>query len=145
MQGDLMPCDDALRKAENMFDRVDDLDIASRYFTVSEFNRLAGSCYLHLDLPQRAETILSKTISALASNQKSQAIALGNLTLSLIRQDKLDEAASVMHRTIDVVESTRGGGGLNLAFAAGRELREWRAESWAQDINDRLLSLMVAN
>ncbi|RKN56421.1 transcriptional regulator, partial [Streptomyces klenkii] len=57
---------------------------------------------------------------------------------------KLDEAAATMHRTIDAVELTRGGGGLNLAFAAGRELREWRQEPWVQDVNDRLLALMAA-
>jgi hypothetical protein len=49
-----------------------------------------------------------------------------------------------MHRTIDAVELTRGGGGLNLAFAAGRELRQWRQEPWVHDINDRLLALMAA-
>jgi hypothetical protein len=84
------------------------------------------------------------TTKALAGKKKSQAIALGNLTLSLIRQRKLDEAAATMHRTIDAVELTRGGGGLNLAFAAGRELRQWGDEVWVQDINDRLLALMVA-
>ena len=34
---------------------------------------------------------------------------------------------------------------LNLVFAAGRELRPWRHEAWAQDVNDRLLALMTAN
>jgi hypothetical protein len=63
--------------------------------------------------------------------------------LALIRQRKLDEAAASMHQTIDTVQVTRGGGGLNLAFAAGRELRQWRSESWVQDINDRLLALMA--
>jgi hypothetical protein len=33
---------------------------------------------------------------------------------------------------------------INLVFAAGRELREWRTEVWVQDINDRLLALMAA-
>jgi hypothetical protein len=85
------------------------------------------------------------TVRALSGRQKSQAIALGNLTLSLIRQRKLDEAAAMMHRTIDTVELTRGGGGLNLAFTAGRELRQWRQERWVQDINDRLFDLMAAS
>ena len=144
MIGALKECEDALRKAEAQFDRVSADDVAAPYYTVNEFNRLAGSCYLFLDLPERAEPILRTTTRALASKKKSQAIALGNLTLALIRQGKLDEAAGAMHRTIDAVELTRGGGGLNLAFSAGRELRQWRNESWAQDINDRLLALMAA-
>ena len=49
-----------------------------------------------------------------------------------------------MHRAIDAVDLTRGAGGLNLVFAAGRELRAWRNESWVQDIQDRLLALMAA-
>jgi 5-formyltetrahydrofolate cyclo-ligase len=118
-------------------------DLAAPYYTVNEFNRLAGSCYLFLDRPERAEPILRTTTRALASKKKSQAIALGNLALALIRQEKLDEAAGVIHRTIDAVELTRGGGGLNVAFAAGRELRPWRNEPWAQDINDRLVALMA--
>jgi hypothetical protein len=97
---------------------------------------------LALDLPERAEPILRMTSRALAAKKKSQAIALGNLTLAFIRQGKLDEAAATMHRTIDAVELTRGGGGLNLAFSAGRELRQWRSEAWALEINDRLLALM---
>lgn len=144
MTGDVRACEEVLKKAEAQFDRVGADDVAAEYYTINEFNRLAGSCYLYLDLPERAEPILRSTARALSAKKKSQAIALGNLTLSLIRQRKLDEAAATMHRTIDAVELTRGGGGLNLAFAAGRELRQWRQESWVQDINDRLLALMAA-
>ncbi|MEU3458574.1 helix-turn-helix domain-containing protein [Streptomyces sp. NPDC006733] len=144
MSGDLKSCEKALTKAEAQLDQVGADDVAAEYYTINEFSRLSGSCYLFLNLPERAEPILRMTARALAAKQKSQAIALGNLTLSLIRQRKLDEAATTMHRTIDAVELTRGGGGLNLAFAAGRELRQWRHEPWVQDVNDRLLALMAA-
>lgn len=144
MSADLKACEHALQDAEAQFDRVDANDIAAHYYTVNEFTRLAGSCYLFLDRPDRAEPVLRTTVDALAAKKKSQAIALGNLTLALIRQGKADEAAATMHRTIDSVELTRGGGGLNLAFAAGREMRQWRQEPWVQEINDRLLALMAA-
>ncbi|MFI5900472.1 helix-turn-helix domain-containing protein [Streptomyces cyaneofuscatus] len=144
MTGARTECESALKKAEAQFDRVDADDVAAQYYTVNEFNRLSGSCYLFLGLPELAEPILRMTTRALAGKKKSQAIALGNLTLALIRQGKLDEAASAMHRTIDAVELTRGGGGLNLAFSAGRELKQWRQEPWAQEINDRLFALMAA-
>lgn len=143
-RGELTDCEGALKKAESQFDRVNPDDVAAPYYTINEYTRLAGSCYLFLDLPERAEPILRMTTRALAAKKKSQAIALGNLTLSLIRQRKLDEAAAAMHRTIDAVELTRGGGNLNLALSAGRELRQWRIEPWAQEINDRLLALMAA-
>ncbi|MER5492975.1 helix-turn-helix transcriptional regulator [Streptomyces sp. NPDC002490] len=144
MAGAHADCEKALRKAEAQFDRVDTDDVAAQYYTVNEFNRLSGSCYLFLGLPELAEPILRTTTRALAGKKKSQAIVLGNLTLALIRQGKLDEAVHAMHRTIDAVELTRGGGGLNLAFSAGRELKQWRQEPWAQEFNDRLFALMAA-
>ncbi|RAY10670.1 hypothetical protein DPM19_33995 [Actinomadura craniellae] len=76
--------------------------------------------------------------------KKSDAIVLANLGLAYIRQRKLDEAVGSLHEAIDVLEATRGGGGLNLAFAAGRELRPWQRERTVQEINDRLLGLMSA-
>jgi hypothetical protein len=48
-----------------------------------------------------------------------------------------------LHRAIDVVEQTWGGGGLNLIFAAGRELRPWRKAAVVQDVHERLLTLMA--
>lgn len=145
MTGARTETEGSLRKAEYHLERVTSDDTAAEYFTINEFNRLAGSCYLFLGLPARAEPILRATASALIGKKKSQSIALGNLTLSLIRQDKRDEADVVMHQTIDAVEQIRGGGGLNVAFQAGRELRPWRSEPWVQDINDRLLALMAAS
>ncbi|OOC54538.1 MULTISPECIES: helix-turn-helix domain-containing protein [Nocardiopsis] len=144
MMGSLKACEDALAKAEAQFDRTHPDDVAAEHYTVNEYNRLAGSCYLFLGLPERAEPILRMTTRSLAEKKKSQAIAYANLALALIRQQKLDEAGAIMHRTIDAVELTRGGGGLNLAFTAGQELRQWRHEPWAQDIQDRLLALMAA-
>lgn len=144
MAGHLKSCEEALAKAEAQFDRMHSDDVAAKYYTVNEYNRLAGSCYLFLGLPERAEPILRMTARSLADKKKSQATAYANLALALIRQQKLDEAGAIMHRTIDAVELTRGGGELNLAFTAGQELRQWRHEPWAQDIQDRLLALMAA-
>ena len=68
---------------------------------------------------------------------------LGNLALALIRQGDLDEAAGRLQEAIDVIELNRGGGGLNIVFSAGREMRPWRAVPVVQDACDRLLSLMA--
>jgi hypothetical protein len=51
----------------------------------------------------------------------------------------------VLHRAIDLLEVSRGGGGLNLVSAAVRELHPWRHEPLAQDVNERLLALMTLN
>ena len=144
MNGERHLCEAALSEAEAQIGENSAADVAAGYYSITEYNRLAGSCYLFLGLPEAAEPILDRAAKSLAGT-KSHAIALGNLTLALIRQRKLRDAADAMHRTIDAVELTRGGGGLNLVFAAGRELRPWRNEAWAQDVNDRLLALMTAN
>ena len=145
MTGDLRRCEDALKQAEQQFELVNANDVATEYYSINEFNRLAGSCYLFLGLPARAEPILEATAAGLGPKKKSQAIALANLTLALIRQKKPDEAAATLHRAIDSVEQTRGGGALNLVFTAGRELKPWRSETWVQDLNDRLLALMASS
>ncbi len=75
--------------------------------------------------------------------QKVSALVLGNLALAYIQQRKLDEATATLHEAIDVVERTRGGGGVNIIYAAGHELRPWRQEPQVHAVHDRLLALMA--
>ena len=44
---------------------------------------------------------------------------------------------------MDVIELNWGGGGLNIVFEAGRELRRWRDLPVVQSVHDRLLTLMA--
>jgi hypothetical protein len=71
MTGDLTSCEQALQRAETQFDRVSADDVAAEYYTVNEFSRLSGSCYLFLDLPERAEPILRATARSLTSSSDS--------------------------------------------------------------------------
>jgi hypothetical protein len=48
-----------------------------------------------------------------------------------------------MHSAIDLLEHTRGGGGMTVVFGAARELYPFRNETVVQDIHDRLLGLMA--
>lgn len=137
-------CEQALSLADSHFDRIETADPAREVFSPAQHGRLAGSCYLALGDSKRAQRILEAAAQELRDRSKSQAIVLGNLTLSCIRQGKLDEAAVALHRAIDVVELTRGGGGLNILFSAGRELRSWLHLPPVQDAYDRLLGLMAA-
>lgn len=137
-------CEQALIQAESHFGQIGTADAAIDLFSPAQYGRLAGSCHLFLDEPERAQPILEQTAAALQDRSKSQAIVLGNLALARIRQEKLDEAAAALHSAIDVVEMTWGGGGLNIVFDAGRELRPWRHVPVVQDVYDRLLALMSA-
>ncbi len=144
MLGDARRCDDALGAAEERFARISPGDPAGTLFSPSDYGRLAGSCYLFLGMPAKAESILDTTRQLPRDGRKSTAILLGNLALSGIRQRNVDGAVIRLHEAIDVVEVNRGGGGLNLVFRAARELGPWRNERIVREANDRLLNLMVA-
>jgi DNA-binding XRE family transcriptional regulator len=144
MLGQRRPCEQALGRAEAQFEQIDQSDAAIDLYSPTQFGRLAGSCYLFLKDAKRAQPILEETARGLHDRSKSQAIVLGNLTLAAIRQGNAEEAAARLHEAIDVIELTWGGGGLNIVFGAGRELRQWRTLPIVHDVYDRLLGLMAA-
>lgn len=144
MLGEARLCEQMLGRAEAVFGGIEEADAAIELYSPTQFGRLAGSCYLFLKDAKRAQPVLEETARALHDRSKSRAIVLGNLTLACIRQQNLEEAAARLHEAIDVVELTWGGGGLNIVFGAGRELRPWRTLPVVQDAYDRLLGLMAA-
>jgi len=144
MLGRRQDCEQALSEAEACFERIGNADDAADLYSPTHHGRLAGSCYLFLGDAKRAEPILADSARSLGDRPKSQAIVLGNLALARIRQQKLDEAAATLHSAMDVIEMTWGGGGLNIVFDVGRELRPWLKVPVVQDVYDRLLTLMAA-
>jgi hypothetical protein len=144
MLGDQHACEAALGQAEARFAKAHDHDVAGFLCSPSQFDRMAGSCYLFLGDHRRAQKVLEKTARGIRRQNKSRAIVLGNLSLAHLRQGELDAATAALHEAIDVVEATRGGGGMNIVFDAGKELRRWRAEHAVAEVYDRLLSLMTA-
>lgn len=145
MLGERTGCDRALDAALGELERGDESDVAGEYLTQSEIDRMAGSCYLFLDLPKRAETTLRGVAQTLATKKKSQSIVLGNLSLACIRQGNLDAGVDALHQAIDALETARGGGGLNVAFTAGQALGPWRQEQPVHEVNDRLFALMTTS
>lgn len=143
MVGDARQCESALAAAECSFNNVRATDNAAHLFSETQFDRLAGSCYLFLGDHRRAQRILDTAAHAMAAQSKSRAIVLGNLSLAHLHQHDLDVAAARLHDAIDVLEATRGGGGLNIVSNAVRKLRRWRGEPVVHDIYDRMLSLMT--
>ncbi|MGC9665557.1 helix-turn-helix transcriptional regulator [Planosporangium sp. 12N6] len=144
MLGEARSCGEALAAAETHFGRVRPDDPATALFCPSQHGRLVGSCWLSLGRPDKAELVLDATRQLPQSRRKATAIVLGNLALASIRQRDIDSATARLHEAIDVVEQTRGGGGLNIVFTAARELRPWRNEPTVLEVNDRLLTLMTA-
>ncbi|WP_327367029.1 helix-turn-helix transcriptional regulator [Streptomyces sp. NBC_01217] len=137
-------CERALARAERQLGRADGSDAAADLVSPTQFGRLAGSCYLSLGDHRRAETLLTSTAKKLRDRRKSRAIVLGNLTLAHIRQREVEAAVASLTEAIAELETTRGGGGMNIVFGAARELRPWRQEPLVAEVHDRLLALMTA-
>ncbi|MFD6326359.1 helix-turn-helix transcriptional regulator [Streptomyces sp. NPDC058442] len=137
-------CERALSRAERQLDHADGSDAAADLVSPTQFGRLAGSCYLSLGDHRRAETLLTSTAEKLRDRRKSRAIVLGNLTLARIRQHDVEAGVASLTEAITELETTRGGGGMNIVFGAARELRPWRQEPLVAEVHDRLLGLMTA-
>ena len=140
--GEQRQCEAALAEADRSFTQVDPADVAAELYSPSQLGRLAGSCYLRLGSPERAQVALERAGQLLSEHSKSSAIVFGNLALSSIRQQQPDEACAALHRALDVVGTTWGGGGLNVVFAAIGELRPWRTLPAVQQVTDRVIDLM---
>ncbi|MEW2498488.1 helix-turn-helix transcriptional regulator [Streptomyces nodosus] len=143
MLGEAKDCERNLAAARQQLEQTDRTDPAADMFSLAQFNRLAGSCYLSLGQHRRAQELLVTTAAELQERRKSRTIVLGNLTLAYIRQREIDAAVDTLTEAIAELEDTRGGGGLNVVFSAARELRPWRQERTVADVHDRLFALMA--
>lgn len=142
MLGRRAECEQALSAAEASFGQVHGGDEAVRFYSSSQLDRMAGSCYLFLGQPKRAASVLeTAAASASGSASKAKAIMLGNLGLAYGRQGRIDQSAASLHAGIDVLEQNRGGGGMKVITQAALELRPWRDEPVVLDLHDRLLTL----
>lgn len=144
MRADSSDCDRALAAADSHLGRIDRNDSAAHLFAGPEFDRLAGSCHLSLGRYRRAQSTLASTAARLTDRPKSQAIVLGNLALTQLRQCEVDAAVATLQQAIDITAPIRGGGGLNIIFVVGRELGPWRTEPAVQHVHDRLHDLMIS-
>lgn len=145
MLGDAQGCESALAAAECRLASVRNTDPAAHLVSEAQFDRLAGSCYLALGDYRRSQHILETAAQAMTVRSKSRAIVLGNLSLAHLHQRDIDAAVVRLHDAIDVLEATRGGGGLNIVSDVVRKLRCWRGEPVVQDVYDRVLSLMATS
>jgi transcriptional regulator with XRE-family HTH domain len=143
MLNDRPSCERALGEAENhLADRRVE-DPAAELYSPSQPARLAGSCYLFLGDNRRAQEILHEATRSFGSLSKADAIIWANLGLASLRRREVDRATHALHRAIDIIEVTRAGGGLNVVFEAGRELRPWRDHAMVEEVHERLFGLMT--
>ncbi|WP_037719191.1 MULTISPECIES: helix-turn-helix transcriptional regulator [Actinomycetes] len=145
MRQERRACESALDAAQWQLSQVNDAGVGGEYLSESKIDRMAGSCYVFLGLREPAEQHLVAAADALASKRKSQSIVFGNLALARVRAGEIDGAVDALNKAIDTLEVTRGGGGLNVAFGVGRELRPWRRESSVAAAGERLFALMAGS
>lgn len=145
MIGERVACERSLGRAQDHFGRISGNEPVVEMFSETQYDRLAGSCYLRLNDAARAQVTLERVAAQASSRSKSRSIVLANLSLAHIQQRELENAAAVLHAAIDCVEATWGGGGLTVIFGAARELRPWRKEPVVDQVYDRLFTLMAAS
>jgi len=143
MLGERHPCEKALGDGESRYSNVRTTDPAIRYYSPDQIGQMRGSCYLFLHDPKRAQPILEATARSLDRKQKLKAIVLGNLALAHIRMVDIDGAVTVLHEAVNLVQITRGGGGLNILFTANRELHTWQEEPFVREVRDRIIDLVA--
>jgi tetratricopeptide (TPR) repeat protein len=145
MLGMRRDCEASLGAAEAHLQAMRTADPAHSLLSADRLGRIQGACYLALGNSAKAGSILESTARRLQGRHKSKAIILGNLALAHVHQRDIDQAATVLHRAMDLLEVSRGGGGLNVVSTAVRELQPWRHEPVVQDVQERLLALMTLN
>jgi tetratricopeptide (TPR) repeat protein len=131
----------ALADAENLLQAAALDDPAAPWLSPDTVDRMAGSVFVSLGDGRRAERRLQAALLLTPAGSKARAMVTANLALALIRQQRPEQAAVVLGEALDVVESSRGGGAITIAFQAGHELAPWRDVGEVADIRERLLSL----
>ena len=135
----------ALERAAVHMAKVQPDDPIFGVFTTEELGSFRGACHLYLADPKRAQVVLGQTAQSLGAGwEKNKAVVLGDLAKAFIYQGDPEQAAAVLHQSIDLVERTRSAAGLRRVFKAGWQLRPWRHEPFVQDVQDRLLALGCA-
>lgn len=145
MRNERRACESALDAAQWQLSQINDGGNGSEHLSASKIDRMAGSCYVFLGLSAQAEGHLVAAAGALTSKKKSQSIALGNLALARVRMGEIEGAVDALDKAIDTLEITRGGGGINVAFSAGRALRPWRSHPSVAAVGERLFALMAGS
>ncbi|MGH8909780.1 MAG: transcriptional regulator [Egibacteraceae bacterium] len=139
--GNKPECERALDGARSHLRNVAPDDPALGRFTINWIGGFSGVCHLHLGDSKSAEVVLRESAQSLGDMEWQKTVILGDLAISLIRQRQPEQGAAVLHQAIDLLELTKYGGGVQRVFMAGRELRPWLGEPFAQDVADRLLAL----
>ncbi|MGW0434020.1 helix-turn-helix domain-containing protein [Micromonospora sp. NPDC003197] len=142
MLGDQRSCERTLSMAESQLSQIKDSDPGKDYAQAHQLERLAGSCYLSLGKPVKAQQFLQPLLSHQGDQQKVGAIAFSNLSLALVRQHQIQDATVALHYALDLTEQTRGGGALNVIFKTIKELQPWRDRVDVNDVQDRALTLI---
>ena len=143
MMGIASDTNSTIAEAEELLGHAHHDDPAAAWWSPGTLERMTGSIHLSLGNGKQAETALQTAMSGVRQGSKSQAIVVGNIALARIRQQQPDGAAAALSQAIDVIEATRGGGGLAIAFQAGRELAPWATRADVREVRERLFTLVA--
>jgi hypothetical protein len=111
-------------------------------FAREQLGGFVGTCHLRLGDPSGGQVALQESAQCLgAGKEKHKSVILGDISTALVLQGDLEQASTVLHQAIDLVELTGSAAGKRRVFTAGRQLGPWRTEPFVQAVQDRLLAL----
>jgi hypothetical protein len=132
----------ALDRADFHLSKVAADDPMFGVFAREQLGGFVGACHLHLRDPRGALLALQESERTLgAGREKHKSVILGDVSTALVLHGDPEQASAVLHQAIELVELTGSAAGKRRVFAVGRQLRPWRNEPFAQEVQDRLLAL----
>ncbi|WP_309505844.1 hypothetical protein [Streptomyces pyxinae] len=132
---------DALRLAWYDLDRVVDGDPAPTSFSAAHLRGFEGVCELYVGSPSVAHDRFARAAGALSRprEQVQRAIVMTDQALARVRMGEPEAAADLLHECVAAATGTGGRVAVIRLRRARRDLRPWRHEAWAAELDDHLM------
>ncbi|MFB6963083.1 hypothetical protein ACFCYB_40510 [Streptomyces sp. NPDC056309] len=121
-------------------------DPAPTSFSPGHLRGFEGVCELYIGDPTAAHDRFARSASALTAprEQVQRAIVTTDQALARIRLGEPQAAAELLHECVAAASSTGGRVPALRLRRARQELRPWRREDWAADLDDHLMDVLGA-
>ncbi|GAB2792854.1 hypothetical protein [Streptomyces daliensis] len=113
-------------------------------FSLGHLRGFEGVCELYVGDPQSAHDRFARSAAALSAprEQVQRAIVRTDQALARIKLGEPRAAADLLHECVGAAASTGGRVPAIRLRRARRELRPWRREEWAVDLDDHLMDVL---
>ena len=131
-----------LEKTEEVFDQDRSPTGEDKHwtgFTYATMMGYKGSCYIRLQLPHEAQSMLNTALNDLPSGPtRRKSLLLSELALTYIQQKEIEEACKIASQALLCAAQTKSPRALKSLKDIQRELRGWRDTSYVKRFNHHL-------